>query len=202
MNTTGAVILLVLVVLAIVAVVLFMATRQRRRSEALQGRFGPEYERAVGEHGDRKAAESHLAEVAEQRDALDVRELSAAEQAGFVERWQLVQVDFVDSPSAAVRDADRLIGEVMRLRGYPVDDFESRADMVAADHPQVAEHYRAAHSVGSNAEGSTTEEQRRAFVHYRALFAELLERPSAQQSGDVAAGDRSPAPTRSAEPPE
>ncbi|MDQ1629633.1 MAG: hypothetical protein QOI54_3377 [Actinomycetota bacterium] len=202
MNTTGAVILLVIVVLAIVAVVLFMASRQRRRSEELQGRFGPEYDRAVGEHGDRKAAESHLAEVAEQRDALDVRELSAAEQAGFVERWQLVQVDFVDSPSAAVRDADRLIGEVMRLRGYPVDDFESQADMVAADHPQVAEHYRAAHAVGSNAQSSTTEEQRRAFVHYRALFSELLERSSAQQGGDVAADDRSPAPTRSAEPPE
>jgi hypothetical protein len=32
----------------------------------------------------------------------------------------------------------------MRDRGYPVEDFGERAELLAADHPQVVEHYRAA----------------------------------------------------------
>jgi hypothetical protein len=77
-----------------------------------------------------------------------------------------------------VRDADRLVGSVMRDRGYPVDDFETQSDMVAADHPTIAQNYRAAHEIrvrtdqGGNAAG--TEDLRQAFVHYRLLFAELL----------------------------
>src|SRR4051794_32877709 len=173
MSTTGVVILIVVVILIILAIALLASSRaKKRRSEALQGRFGPEYNRAVDEHGDRKAAESHLADVADRRDQLDIRELTEAERARYTSRWQEVQADFVDSPGAATRDADRLINDVMRDRGYPVDDFDTRSDMVAADHPEVVEHYRAAHS---SSDGSpTTEQQRRAFVHYRALFEQLV----------------------------
>jgi hypothetical protein len=171
--STGRVIVLILVILAVIAVGLFLSARaRRRRSEALQGRFGPEYDRAVGERGDRKAAESHLAEVADRRDSLEIRDLSPQERTTYTHRWRDVQGDFVDSPSTAVRDADALIGEVMRERGYPVDDFDTRADMVATDHPEVVEHYRAAHAAGDG--NPTTEEQRRAFVHYRSLFDELV----------------------------
>jgi hypothetical protein len=67
-----------------------------------------------------------------------------------------------------------LVGEVMRDRGYPLDDVEDRADLVAADHAELAGHYRAAHEVGRRAKDATTEELRQAFVHYRALFVELL----------------------------
>ncbi|MGZ4610778.1 MAG: hypothetical protein ACXV2H_11025, partial [Actinomycetes bacterium] len=73
MNVTGIVILLVLVLLAVGAVALILAAKRRARSEQLQGRFGPEYDRAIDEHGDRKAAESHLADVADRRDALEIR---------------------------------------------------------------------------------------------------------------------------------
>jgi hypothetical protein len=181
MNTTGVIILLVVIVLVVLAVAMLMSARaKRRRTESLQGRFGPEYDRAVGEHGDRKAAESHLADVADRRDSLEIRELSRGEQASYTARWQQVQVVFVDSPSSAVHDADRLINDVMRDRGYPVDDFDTRADMVAADHPEVVEHYRAAHAAGDG--DPTTEEQRRAFQHYRALFDQLV-------GGGVASAD-------------
>jgi len=173
MSTTGVVVLVIVVALVILAVALLASSRaKKRRSETLQGRFGPEYDRAVDEHGDRKAAESHLADVADRRDQLDIRELTDSERARYTSRWQEVQADFVDSPGEATRDADRLINDVMRDRGYPVDDFDTRSDMVAADHPEVVEHYRAAHS---SADGNpTTEEQRRAFVHYRALFEQLV----------------------------
>jgi hypothetical protein len=171
--STGVVILLIIIVLAIVALAMFLSARaKRRRSEALQGRFGSEYDRAVGEHGDRRAAETHLSEVADRRDSLEIRDLSPQERSGYTNRWQRVQADFVDSPGAAVGDADSLIDEVMRERCYPVDDFDTRADMVAADHPEVVEHYRAAHNGSSS--NPTTEEQRRSFVHYRALFDELV----------------------------
>jgi hypothetical protein len=173
MSTTGVVVLVVIVVLVIVAIAVLASSRaKKRRTETLQGRFGPEYDRAVDQHGDQRAAESHLADVADRRDQLDIRELTDAERSRYTNRWQEVQADFVDSPGAATQDADRLINDVMRERGYPVDDFDTRADMVAADHPEVVEHYRAAHAgAGSN---PTTEEQRRSFVHYRALFEQLV----------------------------
>lgn len=64
-----------------------------------------------------------------------------------------------------------------RQRGYPVDDFDQRADDISVDHPTVVENYRAAHDIHlSSQRGDVgTERQRQAFVHYRALFDKLLE---------------------------
>jgi hypothetical protein len=39
----------------------------------------------------------------------------------------MVQTAFVDTPSGAVDDADRLVTQVLRERGYPIDDFDQRA---------------------------------------------------------------------------
>jgi hypothetical protein len=175
MNTTGIVLLVVLVVLALAAAALVARARRAKQREHLQDRFGPEYERAVEEHGDRRAAEKHLADTAHRRDTLDIRALEPAERRRYVEQWIDVQAAFVDRPAGATRDADRLVQAVMRDRGYPVDDFETRADMVAADHPEVVTHYRAGHAVASRDEAAGTEELRQAFVHYRALFEVLLE---------------------------
>jgi hypothetical protein len=92
----------------------------------------------------------------------------------FSARWQQVQTGFVDDPATAVGVADRLVTEVMRERGYPVDDFERRAADISVDHPDVVDNYRAAHGIHLRGDVST-EEQREAFVHYRALFEKLLE---------------------------
>ena len=43
------------------------------------------------------------------------------------------------------------------------------------DHPQIVENYRAAHGVHISQQHANTEQQREAFVHYRALFETLLE---------------------------
>jgi hypothetical protein len=186
MSTTGVVVLIVIVVLVILAIAVLATSRaKKRRTESLQGRFGPEYNRAVDQHGDQKAAESHLSDVADRRDQLDIRELTNSERSRYTSRWQEVQADFVDSPGAATQDADRLINDVMRERGYPVDDFDTRAEMVAADHPDIVEHYRAAHR-GAGGD-PTTEEQRRSFVHYRALFEALVvngQQPTGAHSSD------------------
>jgi hypothetical protein len=128
----------------------------------------------VGEQGSRRSGEHHLADVASTRDKAEIRTLTPAERERYTERWTGVQTDFVDDPAGAAHDADVLVGEVMRDRGYPLDDVEDRADLVAADHAELAGHYRAAHEVGRRAQDATTEELRQAFVHYRALFVELL----------------------------
>ena len=67
--------------------------------------------------------------------------------------------------------------EVMRERGYPVEDFDQRAADISVDHPDVVENYRAAHRIhlAQREREISTEEQRQALVHYRALFDKLLE---------------------------
>lgn len=169
------VVIVVVVVAVLVAAGLFV--NRRRGTAQLQERFGPEYERAVEEQGGEREAQSHLRDVAQRRDRLDIRPLSPEARDGYTRRWEAVQADFVDRPDAAVAEADRLIVEVMSAQGYPVDDFDERADLVAADHPGVVEHYRAAHRARQQQDGaatSDTEALRTAFTHYRALFDELV----------------------------
>jgi hypothetical protein len=182
---TIAVIVLVILVLALVAA--FVVVQRNRRRAQLQERFGPEYDRAVNETGSRREAEQHLAAVAHKRDKLEIRDLEPRQRAQFVEQWELVQARFVDEPAAAVDGAELLITTVMRERGYPVDDFEEQADLVAADHPDVVDHYRAAHTSHErhrSAGEAGTEDLRQAFVHYRSLFDSLVGREGLDATPD------------------
>src|SRR5687768_5639861 len=181
MDTT-TMIILGLVVLALIALLVWASARNKARQaekrDELRERFGPEYDRAVQEHGSEKEAATRLGDVAQTRDKLEIRELSPEQRDRYASDWMEVQAAFVDAPDAAVRDADRLVGSVMRDRGYPVDDFDTQSDMVAADHPTIAQNYRAAHEIrmrtDEGGDGFDTEDLRQAFVHYRLLFAELL----------------------------
>lgn len=168
-------VLVVLVVLAVVAAVAWTVVQGRRRA-ALQSRFGPEYDRAVAQSGDRRAAESQLAELADRRDQLDVRDLDPEAKARYDAQWAGVQARFVDEPGQAVADADGLVTAVMRDRGYPVEDFSERAAMLSTDHADVVEHYRAAHDAHARhmqSGAADTEDLRQAFVHYRSLYGAL-----------------------------
>ena len=175
---TVAVIVLVVILVAALAAVLVVVSRNRRRAQ-LQERFGPEYDRAVTETGNRREAEQHLAAVADKRDKLEIRDLEPRQRVQFVEQWELVQARFVDEPAAAVDGAELLITTVMHERGYPVEDFDERAELVAVEHADVVEHYRAAHDSHERhrRSGDTdTEDLRQAFVHYRSLFDSLVGR--------------------------
>lgn len=163
----------VLVVLAL-GVWAFMA---RQRRERLRGRFGPEYDRAVSEQGGRRGAEAELKRREEQRERLDIVPLSQEARERYSESWREVQTGFVDEPSQSLAEADRLVTDVMRERGYPMDEFDQRVADISVDYPHVVENYRAANSIhraNENGEAST-EDLRQAVVHYRALFNELLE---------------------------
>src|SRR3954454_8999314 len=171
---------MVWVLVAIVAIALIagaVALMRQRRSQQLREGFGPEYERTIAETGDRRAAESELAERRARREKLEVRELDPDSRDRYAERWRAAQRAFVDEPAGAVAGADRLVAEVMHERGYPVEqDFERRAADISVDHPVVVENYRAAHAISTRAVrgDAATEDLRQARVHFRELFTELL----------------------------
>jgi hypothetical protein len=171
----GSLIWFIVVVVIVLAIVgLFMTAKQRRHG--LQERFGPEYDRSVETAGGRRQAERELRDKAARRDQLDIRPLSAEARERYADEWALVQEGFVDEPGDSVDKADALVVRVMRDRGYPVDDYETRTDMAAVDHPDVVQHYRAAHKIRTaNRTGDAdTEQLRVAVVHYRWLFDALL----------------------------
>lgn len=165
-----------IVLLAVAAVVAAVALAYTQgRSASLRRRFGPEYERAVEEHGGHREAEAGLRGIARRRAELDIRDLPALVRRRYTMRWRDVQLRFVDEPAAAVRQAESLVVEVMRERGYPTDAEEGTA-MLSVDYPDLVDDYRAARSVdrssGSHAAG--TDALREAFVRFRAMFDELL----------------------------
>jgi hypothetical protein len=162
----------VIVVLAIV----WSATRAKR-TRALQGTFGREYDRTVDEAGDRRAAERELLERQKQHDKLDIRPLAPESRDRYVRRWRSTQTRFVDDPKGAVAEADRLVQDVMQERGYPTKDFDRRVADISVDHPDLVEKYRTADGIARASERgeASTEDMRHSVRHYRALFAELLE---------------------------
>lgn len=179
MNETLLIVLAVLAVLAIGGWLFF----QRRRSDHLRSRFGPEYEHEVEEKGSRRKAEAELASREKRVEKLDIRPLEPAARQGFIERWTEVQAKFVDEPPRAVAYADDLLAEVMRARGYPVRDFEQRAGDISVDHPKVVDHYRSGHDIAQRHErgDAGTEDLRQAMIHYRALFDELVQEEGAER---------------------
>ena len=181
MDTWVWIVIAAVVVVALLLIAAFGIGARRRRG--LQASFGPEYDHAVETTGDRRTAESQLREREQLHERLDVRELTPAARDRYFEQWRAVQVRFVDTPGEAVREADTLVQQVMRDRGYPVDDFDTRADVISVDHPHVVENYRAAHGVwAANGRGeATTEDLRQSLVHYRSLFEELLGRGAADE---------------------
>ena len=171
--------IVIVVVAALIVLGAIAAWMQQRKSTQLKERFGSEYDRTVSERGERRAAEKELADRERKRERLDIVPLSAEAEQRYSETWRNVQGRFVDDPANAVTEADRLVTAVMRDRGYPIDDFDQRADDISVDHPDVVENYRAAHAVYVKANdgngGAGTEDLRQGFVHYRALFDDLLE---------------------------
>ena len=165
-----------MVVVAAVVLLAAVVVGRRNRTERLKQRFGPEYDRTVSVAGERKAAETELTSRERTRDKLDIVALPPTARQEYANRWRTVQSAFVDDPSSALGDADRLVTEVMCARGYPVDDFDRRVADISVDHPTVVENYRAAHAINvAMQQGDIgTEAQRQAFVHYRALFEKLL----------------------------
>ena len=157
-TSTIIVVIAILIVLAIIGWVQY----QRQRRKALRARFGPEYTHAIRQYGDESRAADALAARERRMEKIHIRSLSR---------------DFVDDPAASIHRADALVCEVMRARGYPMSNFEHRAEDISVDHPHVVQNFRAAHTIAERHERGEagTEDLRQGLVYYRELFDELLE---------------------------
>jgi hypothetical protein len=179
--TTTAWILVGILILVVIAAFLYF---RQQRSRMLRSRFGPEYEQAVHRYGSPTKAEDALLARQKRVERIPIHSLEPEERNRFAEQWREAQSQFVDDPSAAIDRADQLVCEVMHARGYPMADFEGRAEDLSVDHPSVIRNYRAAHAIASKRGRSetSTEDMRLALVFYRDLFDELLEVHGAERS--------------------
>ncbi len=176
--STGAIVAIIVVVIVVAAVVVVMAAMNRRHR--LQQKFGPEYDRAVTEHGSRREAEAELAGRERHVRELDIRPLSPSARTQYMSEWTAVQEQFVDAPQAAVTGAQTLVSAVMKDRGYPTEPYDQTVADLSVEHASTLDHFRAAHDISRNAASASTEDLRQAMIHYRALFAELLGEPAAR----------------------
>lgn len=173
--------IIIIVAAALVAVAAIAAAvwmyLQKKQTERLQSRFGPEYDRLAAVEGDRGRAEKTLHEREKRVEKLNLVPLSPEDRDRFAGAWRLEQAGFVDNPQAAVANADSLVTEVMKARGYPMGDFEQRVADISVDHAPVVTNYRIAHDIALRDSGgeTSTEELRTALLHYRMLFEALLD---------------------------
>lgn len=181
-NTTQLV--LVAVIFLIIGGLVAMALMRVQRTRRLKERFGPEYERAVHEIGDKRQAEDELDARLAHVNTLDIHPLTAEEVSRYTLEWQKTQTEFVDEPLTALQKADRLIREVMKARGYPVEDFEQRAADISVDYPELVSDYRGMHliAVKEKEDEVSTEEMRQAMVHGRTLFENLISQESTEET--------------------
>ncbi|MFF6909038.1 hypothetical protein ACFY9Q_24270 [Streptomyces sp. NPDC012389] len=171
------VIIIIAVALVVAAAVYFFLVRGGSvgGGRSLRSRFGPEYDRVVARHnGDTKAAEQELDERVKLHGDLEKRPLTEAARADYTARWARTQEQFVESPQQALDEADALLADLSRDRGFPAgESFEDRTAALSVHHARHVEGYRRVHTARND--GTGTEEMREAFVEARGLFDALLE---------------------------
>jgi hypothetical protein len=170
-------------VLVLLAVAAWFLSQRKKQSQRLQQRFGAEYGRTVDEFGGRTKAESELKAREKRVEELNIMPLAPADASRFTQAWNALQSRFVDNPKGVVVQADQLVRELMLKRGYPMGDFERRAADISVDHPAIVATYRSAQAIAVRDQRgeADTEELRKAVVHYRVLFDEMLEIREAKQ---------------------
>jgi hypothetical protein len=172
--SAGTIVAIIVVIVVVAFLAMGMVLGARRR--ALRRRFGPEYDRVVSEGHSRRQAGAELLERERRVQGFQLRELSTAAADKYLAQWADVQERFVDVPTDAIADAQRLLESVMVDRGYPVAGFDQAAADLSVRHPRTVEGFRSAHDISQRASAgqTTTEDLRVAMLAYRQLFSELL----------------------------
>lgn len=182
MTTVTIVTIVVAIVVAGALAVGIRAVMRRRR---LQQRFGPEYDRLVGESDSKHKAETVLAERERRVADLDIRPLTDSARESYAGQWAGIQEQFVDTPADAVAASQLLVVAVMCERGYPAEHHDQVLADLSVQHAGTLDRYRAAEKISQSAASGTasTEDLRRAMIDYRALFRDLLGEPADAPSG-------------------
>jgi hypothetical protein len=174
-TTTLTVLILAIGAIVLAAIMIY----QREKTRKLKVKFGPEYDRLVQQEGSARRGEAILESRRKRVAKFNIQPLTREDSDRFAAEWRAAQERFVDDPRRAVADADRLINEALRLRGYPVGDFDQQAADLSVEHARVVEDYRSAHKVAMEDERgqATTEDLRLTMQHYRNLFEHVLGTP-------------------------
>lgn len=177
--STGAVAAVVVAVLIVIAIVAALTmSRGGGPTGGLKHRFGPEYDRTLAQHGgDVKATRKELSERVKRYAGIERNALSPADRERYAQRWSAVQGHFVEDPGQAVAEADRLIAELARDRGFPAAGSPEHFDALSVHHAHQVQGYRQAHALAEHAGAGgrrATEDLRLALVAARELFNELL----------------------------
>ena len=185
-ETTVVVIVVILVLIALLGAAGISARRRRLRQQ-----FGPEYDRVASEQNSKIKADAELSERQRRVRKLDIRPLPEEARIRYADRWVAIQEEFVDAPQTSVQDAYALVITVMRQRGYPVDDEQQVMADLSVEHAHTVGHFRAAQDISASAAGgdAATEDLRQAFIHYRALFSDLLGEPAGADGQTALASD-------------
>ncbi len=172
-TTTAILIVVVILALAIAA----WAYIERQKTLRLRNKYGLEYDRLAEQQRSARSAENILEQREKRVSKFNIRPLREEERARFAAQWRAVQEQFVDDPRRAVSEADRLINEALKARGYPMGEFEQQAADLSVQYPHVVENYRRAHQIAvADERGSaSTEDLRQAMQYYRSLFEDVLE---------------------------
>jgi len=170
------VVVIAVVVIVTIVIVSYQIMARQRRTRQLREQYGPEYDRAVDLADSQREAESELRGRSKRHEQLELRSLDSSERENFERCWSDIQGQFVDDPSTAVRNADLLVVEVMSARGYPVEDFDQRANDLSVRYPEGTQRYRDARRIAQANEYGTvdTEDLRQAVTSYRSLVLALL----------------------------
>jgi len=180
----------ILTMVIVAALVLGAVVIEQQRSAMLRRRFGPEYQRALDEHGGRRGAEAALRERIKRRRAVELIDLTPASAERYQAKWRAVQAGFVDDPKGSVTSARTLVDQLIVERGYRDGEAaevgaDDRLELVAIDHPHLVAQYREAGGVSPDA---SLDDLRAAFIQYRDLFEALLA-GGIDRSGDNGDGD-------------
>ncbi|MFJ8750097.1 hypothetical protein ACIREO_12315 [Streptomyces sp. NPDC102441] len=167
-------VVIIVAVVLVAALAFFLVRGRATGGRGLRSRFGSEYDRTVARHdGDTAAAEHELSERVRLHGSLSERPLRPEAREAYARRWAEVQEQFIDSPRDAVVEADALLAQLARDRGFPDgDSFEEQTAALSVHHAEQVDGYRRVHTAVRGQGG--TEEMRKALIESRALYDVLL----------------------------
>ncbi len=184
--STVTIVAIVAAVIVVAALAIGVTAARRRRR--LQQRFGPEYDRLVGESDSKRKAESELTGRERRVNGLDIQPLTETARAGYELQWAGIQEQFVDTPEDAVASSQLLVVAVMTELGYPAEDPDQVVADLSVEHAATLGHFRAAEQTSRSAAAgtATTEDLRLAMIDYRTLFRDLVGEPARAGNGSSA----------------
>ena len=137
MSTWGWII--VGVAVAVFVLISFRLAVKHRRTGQLRDRFGHEYDRTVESAASKREAEADLAQREQRHDEREIRPLSAAALRAPCRELAAGAGAVRRRPERGRQRGRASIETVMAERGYPVENFDQRADDLSVDYPEVVE---------------------------------------------------------------